>query len=91
MAKSNIIKDLAKGNVDVETALKELKLLLLSFPNEKLQHWVNKELSGYSKDDEVPDRFYLKPETIEKLLQHKQRNKANGNGFGAKFHQGGGR
>lgn len=55
MAKSNIIKDLAKGNVDVETALKELKLLLLSFPNEKLQHWVNKELSGYSKDDEVPD------------------------------------
>jgi len=40
-------------------------------------------------DDEVPDRFYLKPETIEKLLQHKQRNKANGNGFGAKFHQGG--
>lgn len=42
-------------------------------------------------DDEVPDRFYLKPETIEKLLQHKQRNKANGNGFGAKFHQGGGK
>jgi DNA (cytosine-5)-methyltransferase 3A len=42
-------------------------------------------------DDEVPDRFYLKSETIEKLLQHKQRNKANGNGFGAKFHQGGGR
>ena len=41
-------------------------------------------------DDEVPDRFYLKPETIEKLLQHKQRSKANGNGFGAKFHQGGG-
>ena len=40
-------------------------------------------------DDEVPDRFYLKPETIEKLLQHKQRNKANGNGFGTKFHQGG--
>lgn len=39
-------------------------------------------------DDEVPDRFYLKPETIEKLLQHKQRNKANGNTFGAKFHQG---
>ena len=38
-------------------------------------------------DDEVPDRFYLKQETIEKLLQHKQRNKANGNGFGAKFHQ----
>ena len=38
-------------------------------------------------DYEVPDRFYLKQETVEKLLQHKQRNKDNGNGFGAKFHQ----
>lgn len=37
-------------------------------------------------DAVVPDRFYLKPETVEVLLQHKQRNKANGNGFGAKFH-----
>lgn len=55
MAKSNIIKDLAKGNVNTETALKELKLLLLSFPNEKLQTWVNKELSGYNKDDDVPE------------------------------------
>ena len=36
-------------------------------------------------DDEVPDRFYLKPETIEKLLQHKQRNKANSNCFGAVY------
>lgn len=36
-------------------------------------------------DDEVPDRFYLKPETIEKLLQHKQRNKANGKNNGAVY------
>lgn len=55
MAKSNIIKDLAKGIVDTETALKELKLLLLSFPNEKLLQWVNRELSGYSTDDVVPE------------------------------------
>ena len=41
--------------MNTETALKELKLLLLSFPNEKLQHWVNNELSGYSKDDDVPE------------------------------------
>lgn len=34
----------------------------------------------------VPARFYLKQKTIEKLLLHKQINKANGNGFGAKCH-----
>ena len=54
MAKSKIIKDLARGEVGVETALKELKLLLLSFPNEKITNWVNKELAGYDSDDEVP-------------------------------------
>lgn len=41
-------------------------------------------------DDEVPERYYLKGETVDKLLAHKARNKANGNGFGAKFHVGGG-
>ena len=54
VAKSKIIKDLAKGSIGVETALKELKLLLLSFPNEKLTNWVNKELQGYGPDDDLP-------------------------------------
>lgn len=39
---------------------------------------------------DVPNRFYLKEETVAVLLQHKLRNKANGNGFGAKLHGGGG-
>ncbi len=39
----------------------------------------------------VPSRYYLKEETVAVLLSHKARNKANGNGFGAKLHHGGGK
>ncbi len=37
-------------------------------------------------EDKVGDKFYLKKETVEKLEAYTKRNKENGNGFGAKFH-----
>ena len=40
-------------------------------------------------ETDVPTRYYLKEETVAVLLQHKLRNKAKGNGFGAKLHGGG--
>jgi len=54
MAKSKIIKQIARGEVNTETALKQLKLLLAEFPDQNLLTWVNKELTGYDKADELP-------------------------------------
>ena len=42
-------------------------------------------------EDQVEDRYYLKPGIVKNLLTHKERNQAKGNGFGAVFHEGGGR
>jgi DNA (cytosine-5)-methyltransferase 3A len=40
-------------------------------------------------EDEVPERYFLKEQVIKNLLEHRERNKAKGNGFGAVFHTGG--
>mgnify|MGYP002624488244 CR=1 FL=1 len=53
-----------------------------SFPKEihlelKLKHIL---------EDEVSDKFFLKDETVKKLLEYTKKNKDKGNGFGAKFH-----
>lgn len=54
MAKSRIIKELASGHVDVDVALKQLKVLLSEFPDKEISAWVNKELSGYKNNNELP-------------------------------------
>lgn len=38
----------------------------------------------------VPEKYYLKDETVQTLLGYNERNAAAGNGFRAKFHEGGG-
>lgn len=40
-------------------------------------------------EEKAPERYYLKDEVVRKLLEHRRRNKENGNNFGAKFHRGG--
>lgn len=55
MAKSKIIRDLANGEVDTVVALKRAKVLFYELDNEKLQEWVNCEISGYSSESELPD------------------------------------
>lgn len=32
----------------------------------------------------VDEKYYLKDEVVRKLIEHRERNIANGNGFGAK-------
>ena len=54
MAKSELIKELARGKIDTEIALKQLKLLLDVFPNANIMSWVDKELTGYKQGDELP-------------------------------------
>lgn len=41
-------------------------------------------------DSEVPQKYYLRPEIVEKLLAYDQRNAEAGNGFRAQIHEGGG-
>jgi len=38
-------------------------------------------------ESEVDGKYYLKSETVEKLVQYRERQKNNGNGFTAKFHE----
>lgn len=55
MAKSQIIKDLANGVVDTQTALKRTKVLLQEFDNDDLLQWINCEIEGYPNNVDVPD------------------------------------
>jgi len=55
MPKSRIIKNIATGNVDIETSLNQLLLLANDIENTDLIKWTEKELQGYSIDDELPD------------------------------------
>lgn len=42
-------------------------------------------------DDVVDEKYYLSEKTVASLLAHKKRNEEKGNGFGAIFHEGGGK
>lgn len=55
MSKSQIIKDLANGVVDTQTALKRTKVLLQGLENEELLQWINYEIGGYPDSVDVPD------------------------------------
>ena len=54
MAKSKIIKQFARGEIDTEIALRQLKVLLAELPDKNNLAWVNKELQGYDKNDVIP-------------------------------------
>lgn len=59
MAKSELIKDFARNKLDLESALKQLKLLLIDLNKQELVDWVNYELQGYPENVELPSyRLY---------------------------------
>lgn len=55
MAKSKIIKDLANSTIDIHTALKRAKILFSELNNTELLYWVDNELVGYKKIEDLPD------------------------------------
>lgn len=55
MAKSKIIKDMANSAIDINTALKRAKVLFSELNNNELLHWVENELVGYKKYEDLPD------------------------------------
>lgn len=54
MPKSQIIKDIVEDNVSLEKSLTRLLVLAKDVKNKQLEVWVQKELNGYSKEDELP-------------------------------------
>lgn len=55
MAKSRIIKELANSEVTISTALKRTKVLLQELDNQEILNWVNYEIEGYPKGEDVPE------------------------------------
>ena len=54
MDRSKIIIDLVRDKITVIQAINILKLLLQDCKNDKILNWLNKEIDGYSNDDEIP-------------------------------------
>lgn len=55
MSKSKIIKELANGSIDTQTALKRTKVLLQELENEGILKWINYELEGYPDGVSLPE------------------------------------
>lgn len=56
MAKSKIIKDLVKNNINVEIALMQLKVMLYNTEKKEICEWIDCELKGYmGKNIDVPN------------------------------------
>lgn len=55
MAKSQIIKDIALGNISLESALHRLLVITYSLKNEELRLWIERELNGYSEEHTIPN------------------------------------
>ena len=60
--RSKIIKDLIMDNINVLQAMQSLNFILEDIDNEKIQKWVNNEINGYQKNDNVPN--YRKTNTM---------------------------
>lgn len=54
MSRSAIIKELANGQVSLETAFLRLKVILSYLNNDLINLWIDKELNGYESHDELP-------------------------------------
>ena len=62
MAKSQIIKDIANGAISLETALTRALVIASDIENDKFKEWIEKEISGYSPNDDIPEYRISKDE-----------------------------
>ena len=53
--RSKIIKDLIMDNINVLQAMQSLNLMLEDLGDKAIKKWVNNEMNGYQKDDDIPD------------------------------------
>lgn len=62
VAKSQIIKDIANGTISLETALTRALVIASDIENDKFKEWIEKEISGYSSEDDIPEYRISKDE-----------------------------
>ncbi len=55
MAKSKMLKDFAQNKIELESLLKQLKLLLVDLGKEELVDWINHEIEGYPANANLPE------------------------------------
>lgn len=55
MVKSKIIKEFISEDISLDVALKRLILFANDLSDSDLSYWVDKELSGYNQEDEIPE------------------------------------
>lgn len=55
MAKSQLIKDLAIGKIELDAALRRLLIIVIDLDNKKLNEWIKYELDGYPKSSFLPE------------------------------------
>ncbi len=60
--RSKIIKDLIMDSITVLQAMQSLDLMLEDIDDKKIKNWVNNEIYGYQKDDDIPN--YRKANTM---------------------------
>lgn len=54
MAKSKLIKDIALDKISLETALQRLLIITYELNNTELENWIQSELNGYIKEEQLP-------------------------------------
>ena len=60
--RSKIIKDLIMDSITVLQAMQSLDLMLEDIDDKEIKNWVNNEINGYQKDDDIPN--YRKANTM---------------------------
>lgn len=69
MARSSIIKDFVSKQVDLDTTLKRLKVILDSLEYQNAIDWLDKELNGYNEKDELPSYRLLEGQVYGTYLK----------------------
>jgi len=68
MSRSQLLKDIVSGQVQIENILWRLKVILSDLGNDLIMNWVNGELQGYKKEETVPKYRILKGHPIGTYL-----------------------
>ena len=60
MAKSKLIKDIVLDKISLETALQRLLIITYELNNTELENWIQSELNGYIKEEQLQNLSFLK-------------------------------
>ncbi len=86
MARSEIIKDLIEEKTSLEQILLRVKALLFDLDNNTILEWVDNELTGYKRKEEVPAYRKIRVHPTFKRIEQKGMNLITHNDESIPFH-----